>query len=111
MGLRLKPESFTVRKAKRNYWKHIIDGVSDDKSLYKVIGWHKLSPNLKSPPLEVNGVLIEDTMKKAEVLRSEVLERPFTKLGWAWKFGLETSCLARGSRTEYYRRVKHVSRG
>jgi hypothetical protein len=65
----------TVRKAKRNYWKHIIDGVSDDKSLYKVIGWHKLSPNLKSPPLEVNGVLIEDTMKKAEVLRSEVLER------------------------------------
>ena len=28
----------TVRKAKREYWRHIINGVSDDKSLYKVIG-------------------------------------------------------------------------
>ena len=65
----------TVRKAKREYWKHIIDGISDDKSLYKVIGWHKLAPNLKSPPLEVNGTTVEDTMEKAEVLRTEILER------------------------------------
>jgi hypothetical protein len=28
----------TVRKAKREYWRHVIDGVSDNKSLYKVIG-------------------------------------------------------------------------
>ena len=26
-----------VRKAKREYWKHIINSVSDDKLLYKVI--------------------------------------------------------------------------
>ena len=65
----------TVRRAKRNYWKHIINGVSDDKSLYKVIGWHKLSSNLKSPPLEINGVMVEDSMEKAKVLKSEILER------------------------------------
>ena len=65
----------TIHKAKRAYWKHIIDGVSDDKSLYKVVGWHKLSSNLKSPPLEVNGTMVEDTREKAEVLRSAILER------------------------------------
>jgi hypothetical protein len=65
----------TVRKAKREYWRHIINGVSDDKSLYKVIGWHKLSSALKAPPLEVNGTVVEDTMEKAEALRTEILER------------------------------------
>lgn len=65
----------TVRKAKRDYWRHIIDGVADDKDLYRIIGWHKLSSNLKSPPLVHNGTTIEDTMEKAETLRSEVLGR------------------------------------
>ena len=64
-----------VKRAKRDYWKHRINGVSDDKSLYQVIGWHKLAPNLKAPPLEVNGRVIEDTMEKAETLRAEVLDR------------------------------------
>src|SRR5436190_345969 len=63
----------TVRKAKREYWRHIIDGVNDDKSLYKVIGWHKLSSTLKAPPLKVNGTVVEDTMEKAEALRTEIL--------------------------------------
>ena len=65
----------TVRKAKRDYWQHVIDNVTDDKSLYKVIGWHKLASNLKAPPLVVNGVTIEDAMGKAEALREEVLGR------------------------------------
>lgn len=64
-----------VRRAKADYWKKTINGVSDDQSLYKVIGWNKLTPNLKSPPLEVGGVLVEDTLEKAEVLRREVLGR------------------------------------
>jgi hypothetical protein len=38
-----------------------------------VIGWHKLAPNLKAPPLEVNGITIEDTIAKAEALQTEVL--------------------------------------
>jgi ribonuclease HI len=65
----------TVRKAKRDYWKHVVNEVRDDKALYKVIGWHKLAPNLKAPPLEVNGTMVEDTMEKAEILRSEILDR------------------------------------
>lgn len=64
-----------VRRAKRDYWRHIIDGVNDDKQLYKVIGWHKLASNLKSPPLVLSGVTVEDTMEKAETLRSEILDR------------------------------------
>ena len=37
--------------------------------------WHKLASNLKSPPLKVNGNMVEDTLEKAEALRTEVLER------------------------------------
>lgn len=65
----------TVRQAKREYWKHIINGVKDDKALYKVIGWHKLALNLKAPPLTINGHTIEDTIGKAEALRTSILER------------------------------------
>jgi len=75
----LTPEARTfnnaVRQAKRNYWKEIINGVDSDKSLYKVIGWHKMASSLKAPPLQVNGNMIEDTMEKAEALRAEVLNR------------------------------------
>lgn len=65
----------TVRRAKREYWKHQISNIKDDKALYKIISWHKLASNLKAPPLVVNGVLIEDTMENAEALHSEVLGR------------------------------------
>ena len=65
----------TVRRAKREYWKHQISNIKDDKALYKIISWHKLASNLKAPLLVVNGVRIEDTMEKAEALRSEVLGR------------------------------------
>ena len=58
----------TVRKAKKEYWRRIIDGAKDDTSLYKVIGWHKQAPKFKSPPLVVNERVVEDTYKKAEVL-------------------------------------------
>ena len=65
----------TVRRAKRYYWRQIINDAKDDKALYRIMGWHKLSANLKAPPLVVNGTVIEDTLAKAEALRSEVLGR------------------------------------
>ena len=65
----------TVRKAKREYWRRIIDNAKDDTALYKVIGWHKQASSLKAPPLAVNGKLVEDTMEKAKVLREEILDR------------------------------------
>jgi ribonuclease HI len=65
----------TVRWAKKEYWRRIIDEAFDDKSLYKVVSWHKQAPKLKAPPLKVGDRTIEDTMQKAELLRSEVLSR------------------------------------
>jgi len=64
-----------VRRAKREYWRHVINNARDDKALYKVIAWHKLTANLKAPPLIVNGQVIEETLAKAEALRSEILGR------------------------------------
>ena len=65
----------TVRKAKREYWRKVIDEAKDDVALYKVIGWHKLASDLKAPPLKVGDQVIEDTLGKAEALRKEVLDR------------------------------------
>lgn len=64
-----------VRKSKRAYWKKVLDDVKDDQSLYRVIGWHKLQPRLKSPPLKVGDKVIENTLEKAETLYTGVLDR------------------------------------
>jgi hypothetical protein len=64
-----------VRKSKQEYWRHIIDSASDDASLYKVIGWHRLASDLKAPPLKVGDSTVKDTLKKAEVLREKILGR------------------------------------
>jgi len=65
----------TVVKAKRDYWRNQIDGCKSDRDLYTLMGWHKLTTNLKSPPLQINGRLIEGTREKAETLYTEVLQR------------------------------------
>ena len=38
----------TISKAKRKHLKNGINGVKDDKELYRVINWCKLAINLKS---------------------------------------------------------------
>ncbi|RAL64798.1 hypothetical protein DID88_001395 [Monilinia fructigena] len=65
----------TIRNAKRDYWRRIIDNAAEDADLYKVVGWHKLSPSLKAPPLVVDGISIESTREKAEALLEKVLHR------------------------------------
>lgn len=40
-----------------------------------MVGWHKLAPNLRSPPLIHNGTSIHDPITKAETLQKEVLGR------------------------------------
>lgn len=65
----------TICQAKRDYWRRVIDQASDDKSLYKVVSWHKQAPKLKAPPLKIGDRIVEDTLQKAELLRSEVLGR------------------------------------
>jgi ribonuclease HI len=65
----------TVRQAKRQYWRHVIDNAKDDKDLFKVIAWHKLTPENQDTPLIVNDIIISDPLEKAEALREEVLNR------------------------------------
>src|ERR1700694_1448783 len=65
----------TVRKAKRQYWRGVIDGVENDVELFKVVGWHKLGPRLKNPPLVVGGVQVESPLEKAEVLAQKIMQR------------------------------------
>jgi hypothetical protein len=64
-----------VRQAKRQYWRHVIDNAKDDKDLFKVIAWHKLTPENQDTPLTVNGTTISDPLGKAEALRREALNR------------------------------------
>jgi hypothetical protein len=85
----------TVCKAKREYWRYIIDRVSNDKLLYKVISWYKLSSILKAPLLEVNSTVVEDTIEKAKVLQTEILER------FSAADNLDLDLLANWDRTGY----------
>lgn len=64
-----------VRKAKREYWRKIIDAAITDKKLYGIVNWHKLGPRFKSPPLKVGDRTIENISDKAAALRAEILER------------------------------------
>ena len=64
-----------VRRAKRRYWTQIIDEVKDDKDLYRIVGWHKLEPRLKTPPLQVDDTTVEGPLEKAEALRRALLDR------------------------------------
>jgi hypothetical protein len=65
----------TVRQAKRQYWRHVIDNAEDGKDLSKVIAWHKLTPDHQETHLIVNIKTISDPLEKAESLREEVLNR------------------------------------
>ena len=62
-----------VRQAKRQYWRHVIDNAKNDKDLFKIIAWHKLTPQNQDTPLIVNNTTISDPLEKAEALREEVL--------------------------------------
>ncbi|RAL63535.1 hypothetical protein DID88_003579 [Monilinia fructigena] len=92
----------TIRNAKRDYWRRVIDGVANDVDLYKVVGWHKLAPSLKAPPLIVDGASIESTKEKAEALLEKVLHRTATDTS------MDNDHLAGGSGKGRDRRVKHL---
>ncbi|KAF7572879.1 hypothetical protein PtrM4_077840 [Pyrenophora tritici-repentis] len=65
----------TVRKAKRTYWQQRIDGCNNDKDLYKLVGWHKLSFDQRDTPLVIEGRTIIAPLEKAEALREAILDR------------------------------------
>ncbi|EDN09180.1 conserved hypothetical protein [Histoplasma mississippiense (nom. inval.)] len=65
----------TVRKAKRAYWRQVINEARDGRDLYRVVAWHKLEPNLRAPPLVIGDQVIEETAAKAEALQQAILKR------------------------------------
>ena len=64
-----------VRRAKRQFWRQIIDTVKESKGIYKLARWAKRSSPFQPPPLEVDGVIHETQMQKAIALRHAILER------------------------------------
>ncbi|CAJ2514312.1 Uu.00g024310.m01.CDS01 [Anthostomella pinea] len=48
---------------------------SKDSDLFKIINWHKLGPDIKSPPLKVGNLTVEDTTGKAYALKTALLDR------------------------------------
>ena len=64
-----------VRQAKRAYWRHTIDDITNDKALYKIVGWHKLEPTQQETPLKNEGKTLSGPGEKAEALREAILCR------------------------------------
>ncbi|KID83767.1 reverse transcriptase [Metarhizium guizhouense ARSEF 977] len=64
-----------VRRAKRQYWRNLIDGFSDSASVYKAVRWLKSPGAFQPPPLQIGDVVYETQLDKANALRRSTLER------------------------------------
>ncbi|EXU94729.1 exonuclease-endonuclease-phosphatase family protein [Metarhizium robertsii] len=64
-----------VRRAKRQYWRNLIDGFSDSASVYKAVRWLKSPGAFQPPPLQIVDVVHETQLDKANALRRSTLER------------------------------------
>ncbi|KAF6527552.1 hypothetical protein HZS61_007854 [Fusarium oxysporum f. sp. conglutinans] len=64
-----------VRLAKRLYWRNLIDTFSDSSSVFKAVRWLKSPGPFQPPPLQVDDVVYESQIDKANALRRATLER------------------------------------
>ena len=64
-----------MHREKRLYWRRLIDGFSDSKSVFKAVRWLRSPGPLQPPPLQVGGTVYETQQDKAEALRRATLER------------------------------------
>ncbi|KAJ3455198.1 hypothetical protein MRS44_013798 [Fusarium solani] len=64
-----------VRRAKRKYWRNLIDSFSDSSAVFKAVRWLKSPGPFQPPPLQVDDVVYESQMDKANALRQATLER------------------------------------
>ncbi|PCD21170.1 hypothetical protein AU210_016596 [Fusarium oxysporum f. sp. radicis-cucumerinum] len=64
-----------VRRAKRQYWRNLIDSFSSSGAVYKAVRWLKSPGPFQPPPLQVNDIVYETQMDKANALRRATLER------------------------------------
>ncbi|KAL9563791.1 hypothetical protein ACKAV7_012033 [Fusarium commune] len=64
-----------VHRAKRLYWRNLIDTFSDSSSVFKAVRWLKSPGPFQPPPLQVDDVVYESQRDKANALRRATLER------------------------------------
>ncbi|KAI8412291.1 hypothetical protein FOFC_08921 [Fusarium oxysporum] len=62
-----------VRRAKRRYWRNLIDGFSSSSDVFKAVRWLKPPGAFQPPPLQVDNVVYESQMDKANALRQATL--------------------------------------
>lgn len=59
--------SKVLRDAKREFWRKIIEDIKDDRQLYNIVGWHKSTLRVGSPPFKVDGKTVETKADKAAI--------------------------------------------
>lgn len=64
-----------VRRAKRLYWRDLIDSFSDSASIFRAVRWLRSPGAFQPPPLQVDDVVYETQLDKANALRRATLER------------------------------------
>lgn len=64
-----------VRRAKRQYWRNLVDSFSDSSAVFKAVRWLKSPGPFQPPPLQVDDIVYESQMDKANALRQATLER------------------------------------
>ncbi|TXB97769.1 hypothetical protein FocTR4_00016925 [Fusarium oxysporum f. sp. cubense] len=62
-----------VRRAKRKYWRDLIDSFSSSSAVFKAVRWLKSPGAFQPPPLQVDNVVYETQMDKANALRQATL--------------------------------------
>ncbi|EGU71877.1 hypothetical protein FOXB_17615, partial [Fusarium oxysporum f. sp. conglutinans Fo5176] len=64
-----------IRRAKRLYWRNLIDSFTDSSAVFKAVRWLKSPGPFQPPPLQVGDVVYETQIDKANALRRATLER------------------------------------
>ena len=64
-----------IRRAKRLYWRSLIDSFTDSSAVFKAVRWLKSPGPFQPPPLQVGDVVYETQLDKANALRRATLER------------------------------------
>ncbi|KAH7471445.1 hypothetical protein FOMA001_g13039 [Fusarium oxysporum f. sp. matthiolae] len=64
-----------IRRAKRLYWRNLIDRFTDSSAVFKAARWLKSPGPFQPPPLQVGDVVYETQLDKANALRRATLER------------------------------------
>ncbi|XP_044720134.1 endonuclease-reverse transcriptase domain-containing protein [Hirsutella rhossiliensis] len=64
-----------ARRAKRLYWRNLIDSFTDSASVFKAVRWLRSPGAFQPPPLQVGDIVYETQLDKANALRRATLER------------------------------------